>query len=111
MLGAVIGRDIASSFGLMFLVIGIARTMQYIRIVKNPEIFKKAQVAEEDERNILIWTKARSLAFSVYVIIAALAVVILYLCDLDVWGQAVSYSLSGFVAIYWICYFIVSRKY
>ncbi len=110
-LGFVLGLDMASPFGLMFFVIGIARTIQYIRIMKNSEIFKKAQVAEEDERNVLIWTKARSLAFSVYVIVAAVAVVVLYLCGLDVWGQAVSYSLFGFVLIYWVCYFIISRKY
>ena len=102
--------EMATSFGAMLLVFGIARIVQYRRIHRTPETFEARQVAEEDERNIMIWTKARSLAFVVYVIAAALGVIVLYLVGLDLVARTLALSLFGFVMIYWVCYFIIRRK-
>ena len=44
-----------------------------IRIFKSTENFIEKEIAEKDERNIMIWTKARSLTFSVYAVIAGIA--------------------------------------
>ncbi|MGN1059433.1 MAG: hypothetical protein ACI4QW_03285 [Clostridia bacterium] len=103
--------DMASSFGLMFLVIGIARIVQYIKITKNEETLHKREVAETDERNVMLWTKARSLTFSIYILLAAIASVILYMLEMDIIAKTLSYSLFSFILIYWICYFVISRKY
>lgn len=103
--------DIASSFGLMFLVIGIARIVQYIKITKNEETLHKREVAETDERNVMLWTKARSLAFSIYILLTAIVSVMLYVLEMDIIAKTLSYSLFSFILIYWICYFVISRKY
>jgi len=109
--GVVKQIEMASSFGFMFLIIGCARILQYMRITKDADTLKKREIAEGDERNIMLWTKARSLAFSVYIIVAAVAVVVLHILGMNEYAEIVSYSLSAFVLIYWVCYFIMSKKY
>lgn len=99
-----------SSFGLCFVVIGIARIMQYKRIIKNEETLHKRQIAETDERNVMLWTKARSLAFSVYIILCAVAIIALNILDLSIYADILAYNLIAFAVIYWISYFIISRK-
>lgn len=103
--------EMASSFGLMFFVVGIARIIQYKRITKNEGTLHKREVAETDERNVMLWTRARSMTFSVYVLLSAAAVVLLYLSGASQAARIVSYTLWSIVVIYWICYFIISRKY
>lgn len=103
--------EMASSFGLMFFVVGIARIIQYKRITKNAGTLHKREVAETDERNVMLWTRARSMTFSVYVLLSAAAVILLYLLGRSEAARIVSYTLWSIVVIYWICYFIISRKY
>ena len=62
----------SSSFGLCFVIICIARIRQYKRITKNEESLKQREILETDERNIMLWTKARSLAFSIYIILSGI---------------------------------------
>ena len=103
--------EMASSFVLMFAVIGIAKLMQYKRITSDKDRLRQREIAENDERNIMLWTKARSMAFIIYIIAAALVIVVLYLVGMAYEASIVSYSLSAFVVIYWICYLVLSKKY
>ncbi|MDD6044645.1 MAG: DUF2178 domain-containing protein [Clostridia bacterium] len=105
------GPEMASSFGTVFMVVGIARIVQHRRITKDPERLRRREIAEQDERNIMLWTKARSLALSVYTIGAGLAVVVLYLMNMGEAANIVAWCLMGFMVIYWVCYFIISRKF
>lgn len=104
------GVEMATSFGAMLLVLGIARIVQYRRIHRTPETFEARQVKEEDERNVMLWTKARALAFVVYIIAAALGVLVFYLLEMELIARTLSLSLFGLVLIYWVCYFIISRR-
>lgn len=106
-----IKNEIASSFGAMFVVIGAARILQYVRITKDEESLHRREIAEKDERNVMLWTKARSLTFTIYILLSAAAVVILYLLDMASAAKTVSYMLCALVFIYWVCYFFVSRRY
>lgn len=109
-LGCIKNREMLTSFGLMFFVIGIARIRQYKRITKDDESFRAREIAETDERNVKIWTQARAVAFSVYIFIAAIAVITLYAIDLDLYAKIISYSLLSFIVIYWLCYIFISKK-
>lgn len=100
-----------SSLGLGIAVIGIARVIQYFRITKDEESMHKREVEETDERNVMIWTQARSLSFTVYILLAAAAIIVLYLLNMEFAAQIVSYAVCAFVLVYWFCYFIISRKY
>ena len=55
-----------SSFGLGLVICGIIRIRNYIIITKNEETIQKQRIAENDERNIAIMHRARSITFFVY---------------------------------------------
>lgn len=103
-------NDFISSFGLMLAVIGIARIRNYFIITKSEESIKKQQIAETDERNILIMHKARSATFFIYILISAIAVIILSFLNMYNIAKCISYSISLLIAIYWISYWIYRKK-
>jgi len=102
--------EMASTFGAVFLVMGIARVVQYKRLLNDPEEMRRREIVEKDERNVMLWTKARSLAFVIYIIALGIAVIVLQLMEMSQAANIVSWCLMGFVVIYWICYFIIVKK-
>ena len=102
--------EMASTFGAVFLVMGIARVVQYKRLLNDPEEMHRREIVEKDERNVMLWTKARSLAFVIYIIALGIAVIVLQLMEMTQAANIVSWCLMGFVVIYWICYFIIVKK-
>lgn len=109
--GYFMNKDMASAFGTMFFIIGIARIVQYIRITRNEEVLHQKEVQEIDERNVMLWTKARSLAFSVFIILAGIAVPVLYIFNMEFLAQIIAYGICIYIIIYWICYLIIRHKY
>ena len=100
--------DTLSSFGVMFAIIGMARIRQYVRITKNADALHERKIIETDERNIAIWTKSRSLAASVYVIVSAIVIITLYILDMKDIATVISYTIIVFTLINWICYYVIS---
>ncbi|MBO5040637.1 MAG: hypothetical protein J6D09_06025 [Clostridia bacterium] len=99
-----------SSFGLALAVMGIARIRNYFLITKNEDTLRKREITETDERNVSIVNKARSAAFTVYILLAGVFVIVMGLLDkieISVW---VSYSVALLVFVYWICYIIYQKK-
>ena len=102
--------EMASTFGAVFLVMGIARVVQYKRLLNDPEEMRRREIVEKDERNVMLWTKARSLAFVIYIIALGIAVIVLQLMEMSQAANIVSLCMMGFIVIYWICYFIIIKK-
>ena len=98
-----------SSFGLAMIVLGLVRIRNHRIISRNEETLKKQEIAETDERNVAIVNNARSLAFTVYIILSCLAVIILALLKLKEISVWISLSVCVLVAIYWVCYLIYSK--
>lgn len=103
--------DIAYSFGAIFAAMGIARFVQYTRLLNNKIALEKREIAENDERNVMLVTKARSLAFTAYFILGGIAVPIMFLTGNRETGLYIAYSICAFAAVYWVSYLIVRRKY
>ena len=99
-----------SSFGLALVVMGIARTRRYFIITKNEERIRKTEISETDERNISIHQKARGAAFSTYLLLSGLSVIVLSFLAIHEAAKWISYSMCVLVVIYWISYFIYQRK-
>ncbi len=110
-MGFAMANEMLSSFGLVFTVIGLARIRQYRHITKNEETLRQREVAETDERNVMLWTMARSLTFAVYIILSAIGMVVLYIMKMPSYAAFLSYNLWAILIIYWICYFCIRRKY
>ena len=102
-------NEFVSSFGMTLTVVGLVLIKR--NIVTSDEKLKRREIAENDERNIAIVHKARSWAFSFYVILGCLAVIVLSLLSLHDIASWIGVGVFSLIAIYWICYFIVRRKY
>lgn len=103
-------NEFLSSFGFALIVVGIVRIRNYIRITKNEETIIKRQIVETDERNISIANRAKSISFIVYVIFASVSVIILQLLNKTSLAVILSGTVSVLVLIYWVSYWIISRK-
>lgn len=101
--------DFISSFGFALFLMGIARIRNYFIITRNEETIKKREIAETDERNILIMHKAKSAAFSVYVLLSSLAVIVLSFLNMHELSKWIEIGVCVFVVIYWICYMIYQK--
>ena len=108
---SIIKNEYMSAFGAAFAVAGLAKIIQNARLMSNPDKMQLRAVAEKDERNIMLWEKARSLTFAVYICAAAAAMIVCLLLDMELAGRIIAYNICGLVFIYWICYAIIKRKY
>lgn len=106
-----VDNEISACFGAVFAVCGVVRIIQYIRLINNKDRMEQREIAEKDERNIMLWEKARSWAFGIYAALAGTAVIVLYMVHMEFVGQIIAYTLCTLVFIYWICYMIIRRKY
>ena len=100
-----------STFGAALAVAGLAKIIQNARLMSSADKMQLRETAEKDERNIMLWEKARSLTFAVYIFVAAIAMVVCLLLELEFAGQIIAYNICGIVFVYWICYAIIKRKY
>ena len=98
------------TFGVTLTVLGFFKTLQYKRITKDEESVKRRMILENDERNIAIMHKAKSAAFGWYVIIACLAVIVLSVMGETDYSRFIAFTVCILVFLYWISYFIDSRK-
>lgn len=99
-----------SSFGFALAVIGIVRVRNYFLITKDQETIRKQQIAENDERNISIVNQARSAAFILYVVLASVAVIVLQIFKQTQIVRILSATVCVLIVIYWISYWIFSKK-
>lgn len=99
-----------SSFGFAMVIMGIVRVRNYFIITRNEETIRKQQIAETDERNLSILNKAKSAAFSVYVLLSGTAVIILSLFNMHTAATWIAYSVLLLVIIYWVCYWVYQKK-
>ncbi|MBR5515186.1 MAG: hypothetical protein IKU52_03170 [Clostridia bacterium] len=104
-------NEFVASFGFALTVIGLARLKKYFSLTRNEEKLKRYEIAETDERNIMIVSKARSLTFSLYVIICYIAVIVFSFLNYTLIAQILSVSVFLLIMIYWISYFIIRKKY
>lgn len=106
-----VNNDTYLAVGIMLTVAGILRTIQYFKILTDEKSMQSHEIAETDERNVMLMYKARSLTFTISICLAGTAVIALYVMDLAFAGQIVAYAMCALVLIYAICYAVISRKY
>lgn len=99
-----------TSWGFALFVIGVVRVRNHLIITKSEERIKKQEIRETDERNIAIANKAKSVSFMVYVFLCCIAVIVLELLQMSEWTSILSGSVCVMLVIYWISYFIISKR-
>lgn len=99
------------AYGVALLVIGLVRMRQYRKQMASPEAMRAQEIAETDERNIMLNSKAKSWAFGLYMIICGTAVIVLEFMNQVQIATALAMSVCALMVLYWICYYVIRRKY
>lgn len=99
------------SFGFALLIMGVLRIVQNRKITNNEETMHKREIAETDERNIMLSERAKSWTFSFSIMIAGIIVIILSFLGRHELAQPIAWFVCLMVALYWIFRLIANKKY
>lgn len=100
-----------TAFGSALIVMGLLRIRQYRKITRDDRSIRQQELTETDERNRMIAERAKSWAFSFSILAAGLAVIVLSLLGYHALALPFAWSVCAMTVLYWICWFIVQKKY
>ena len=100
-----------SGMGGGLLAVGLMRTIQLIRLKKDESYREKTETEIKDERNCFIRNKAWAWAGYLFVLIAAVAVIVLKIAGQELLCMAASGAVCLLLILYWVAYFILKQKY
>ena len=100
-----------ASFGMTLAVMGILRLIRHWKITKDDASIHRQEVAETDERTLMMNEKARSWAFTYSIMIAGITVIVLSLLGKHDAAQPFAWFVCAEVVLYWICWLILRKKY
>lgn len=106
----IIENEYLMTFGITLALIGGLKIIQYKRITKNEETIRSRKIEETDERNIANIHKAKSAAFGWYLIIICILVTVMSVMGEREYSKILALNVCLLVLLYWISYFIYSRK-
>ena len=104
-------NDTISSMGIAMTVCGAIMAVRNIIVIRDPEKLQKLETAENDERNIMLIQKSRSLAFAVYIMAAAVAIIVMICTGMESESRIVAFTVCSLVVIYIISYLIMKIKH
>ena len=99
------------AFGIALLIMGVMRLIQHRRITKDETTMRQRELTETDERNIMMAERARSWAFSLSMMIAGIAVIILSVLGYHDLVQPLAWFVCLMTLLYWLCWMVIRRKY
>ena len=100
-----------SGMGFALLVVGILQLIRHIKYRNDSEYREKQESQNNDERVRFISGKAWSWAGYSFVMISAVASILLKLIGLDAYVQVAAGCACLIMLLYWVFYMILSRKY
>ena len=103
-------NEFFSAYGIALIVCGIIRIRKHVKLMHNEDAMKQQEIAEKDERNLAIMNKARSWAFSLYIMAVGVAVIILEIMGKQDIATAAALSVCAHVLLHWVSYLIIRKK-
>ena len=100
-----------SGMGAGLLVVGAVRLLQMYRFRKNEEYREKVEVEISDERNRFLRNKAWAWAGYLFILIAAVSVIVLQIAGQREYSQAASYAICLMMLLYWVSFLVLRKKY
>ena len=104
-------NDTISSMGIAMAVCGAIMAVRNIIVIRDPEKLQKRETAETDERNVMLMQKSRSLAFAIYIMAAAVAIIVMICTGMESEARIVAVTVCSLVVIYLISYLIMKIKH
>lgn len=99
------------SFGVALLMMGILRIFRYRKITRDEKSVRQQEVAEKDERLLMMSERAKSWAFSFSLMVGGSVVIVLSLLGYHDLAQPFAWYVCGMTVLYWICWNIIRKKY
>ena len=100
-----------SGLGSAFIVVGVLQLVRYTKYAKNEQYREAVDTRNNDERNKYISTKAWAMAGYIYIIVAAVAVIVLQLAGLKEVSHIISSTVCALLVLYWVCFMFLNKKY
>ena len=100
-----------NGLGAALVVVGALRLIRQIRYNTSTKYKEETDTALSDERNHFIRAKAWSWVGYLYIMIAAVATIVFKLLGQETLMFFCSGSVCVLLVLYWIIYFILTRKY
>lgn len=91
--------------------VGIVRLVMGIKLEKDAEYRENYEIEVNDERNRYLRMKAWSWAGYMFVLIAAVATIVLAVMDKKELMMMASSGVCIMILLYWVSYMIVRKKY
>lgn len=107
----VLDNSIFSGIGGGLLAIGVMQIIRNVKYNSNAEYKEKVDVAYKDERNRYLRMKAWAWAGYLFILGAAIVSIVLFVAKQTMYGQIVSYCMCTVLALYWISYMVLQKKY
>ena len=100
-----------SGMGSALFTIGVIRLIRTHRFLKDEKFREKIEIEESDERNHFIRNKAWAWAGYLFVMIMAVASIVLKIAGQDILSIAASGAVCLVLVLFWGSYLILKRKY
>ena len=100
-----------SGFGGGIVAVGLLQIVRNIRYRTNDEYKEKVDVEVNDERNKFLSTKAWAWTGYTFIIICAIATIVLKIAGYDDYSFMASMTICVMAVIYFVAYIILKRKY
>lgn len=100
-----------SGMGGGLLGVGIVGLIQLYRLKRDDTYREKMETEVKDERNAFIRNKAWAWAGYLFILIAAVAVIVLQVMGQEQLSMLASGALCLMLVLYWVAYLILRRKY
>lgn len=100
-----------SGMGSSLFVMGVIQLIRRYRLNKDEAYREKIEIETNDERNRFIRNKAWAWAGYLFVVIMAVAGIILRIMGEDTLSMAASGSVCLVLVLFWVSYHILRRKY
>ena len=100
-----------SGMGSALFTIGVIRLIRTHRFLKDEKFREKIEIEESDERNHFIRNKAWAWAGYLFVMIMAVASIVLKIARQDILSIAASGAVCLVLVLFWGSYLILKRKY
>lgn len=100
-----------SGMGSGLLVVGVLRLVRIHRFRSDDAYREKVEVETTDERNRFLRNKAWAWAGYLFILITAVAVIVLRLLGQDLLSMAASFAVCLMLILYWGSFFVLRKKY
>ena len=100
-----------SGMGSSLFVIGVIQLIRFYRFQKNEAYREKIETEERDERNHFIRNKAWAWAGYLFVMIMAVACIVLRIIGQETLSMVASGAVCLVLVLFWLSYFYLRRKY